>query len=745
MRRYCCLLSVLFWLSILFSGWAYAQQPWSGVLSSSRAINWTGAGLPATLPDGETTPNPWTPPTRTQCGSTIAGGTSGSPVSVSTINAAMASCAKGTYLLLGSGYFSAASTQLNMFTSSGVTVRGSGPQSTFIVLSGSGSIGWNAAWGVGSATWTGGFSQGATSLTVSSVSGPPLVAGTILFLTQCDTGFSGNPCTGTSADNGGLFICNAQTTCADQQRTNSNESQVQEVFVTSVSGNTVNFTPALHMPNWSSSQTPIISWQSYTSGGSGVAPYGDGLEDMTILDQSSTANPAIFLEYTFASWIKGVRIIGTNGNEALYFAGMNSLLSNSYIYEEVPSALSGNDGIDIMQGGESNLILNNICGIGDCLEGNGSDEGDVIAYNYSRDGNTAYYQDSSFQHEAGSAFILHEGNEIGKIDDDDTWGTHTLNTFFRNYITCGDPPYVIPGGGSSVGLQIDSYSRFENAVGNVIGNLSQCPKYQGTTTGGYAFAVGSTDSLTGTSLMRWGNVTVVQQPTDTPANSGVRFVSSDVASLLSGALSSFSNLVPSTDKLPCSFFLSGYTSTTCTPHPSGGTGLSWWKVCTSWSPFPTSCSGTQLQPFPVAGPDVSGGPYVNGYAYDVPAEVAFHNLPVDSSYQNSYAISSSSWSNGTETLTFASTVLPNTHHLMGGFQLSRVNSACTVGANPANSELQMTASSATTVSYALASNPGVSCTGKMQFPDVREFDERVYETDSAAQPASPSGLTATVQ
>ena len=42
---------------------------WSSILSPSRAINWGNAGLPATFPDGETTPNPWTPPTRTQCGS----------------------------------------------------------------------------------------------------------------------------------------------------------------------------------------------------------------------------------------------------------------------------------------------------------------------------------------------------------------------------------------------------------------------------------------------------------------------------------------------------------------------------------------------------------------------------------------------------------------------------------------------------------------------------------------------------
>jgi len=39
-----------------------SEVPWSGILSSSRAIDWSHAGLPAALPDGETTPNPWTPP-----------------------------------------------------------------------------------------------------------------------------------------------------------------------------------------------------------------------------------------------------------------------------------------------------------------------------------------------------------------------------------------------------------------------------------------------------------------------------------------------------------------------------------------------------------------------------------------------------------------------------------------------------------------------------------------------------------
>jgi hypothetical protein len=749
---------------ILFSTFSYGQA-WSGILAPSRAINWVNAGLPTTLPDGETTSNPWTPPTRTQCGSTISPSGNAS-TDLSNINNALSSCTAGHYVLLGAGTFliqgnldiyaaNGGSASSSNAGAGGVTLRGSGPQSTEIQLSGSGAIQYGVVWNDGSATWSSGYSVGTTSITMTSPTGPTLKAGALLSLQQCDTGFSGSGCsTGSSADNGGLFICGRNSTCSEQQTAYTPESQVQVVYVTSMTGSgpyTVNFTPGIYMPNFVSGNSPFLTWWSSTSGGSTVVPGGNGLEDLTIYDEGSTANPAISLNYAYASWIKGVRIIGNNGNEAVYIAGKNNLLFNNYLYEEIPSALSGSDGINIEQAGSDNLVLNNICGIGDCLEGAGQDEDDVIAYNYSRDGNTAYYQDTTFQHEAGSAFLLLEGNQIGVIEDDDTWGTHTLNTFFRNDITCGDPPYVIPAG-SPRGLVIDSFSRGENAVGNVIGAAGDCTSYQGTSTGnGYAFVYNTdgTDSLTLTSLLRWGNVSTVTQSSDTPANSGVRFVSSEVASSLSGALLSFSNSVPSTDNLPCSFFLAGYASTTCTALPSGGTGLSWWKVCTSWSTFPTSCSATQTQPFPPIGPDVSSGPYVNGHAYDIPAAIAWYYLPVDTSWQNSYTISASSWTSGVETLTVSS--LPNTHHLMGPFQFSGVNSACIptttpfLSTNPSK-EAFMTGSTSTTVQYALTSDPGVSCTGTMKFPDVRQFDEGVYQNDTGGDPtiAPPTGLSAAV-
>src|SRR5277367_2833876 len=136
-------------IAVLFASPAFGQQPWSNILSTSRAINWQNAGLPATLPDSETTTNPWTPPTRTKCGSTISAG-----ASASTINSALAACANGTYVLLGAGNFNIVNSQIVLFGINEVTLRGSGGNSTNVTLSGSSSIALGSASGAGAGTIT---------------------------------------------------------------------------------------------------------------------------------------------------------------------------------------------------------------------------------------------------------------------------------------------------------------------------------------------------------------------------------------------------------------------------------------------------------------------------------------------------------------------------------------------------------------------------------------------------------------
>jgi hypothetical protein len=706
-------------------------QPWSGILAPSRAIDWSKAGLPATLPDGETTPNPWTPPTRTQCGSTIESG-----ASATTINAALAACAKGTYLLLGAGTFTVSDANITLYAQNGVTLRGSGGAQTLLKLTGTSAIDFGVAWGTGSGIWSGGYSQGATSITMTSPSGPPLVPGELAFLQQCDSGYSGSGCTsGSSADNGGLYVCGGNPVCQIAgEDTSVQQHQQQMVYVTSVTGTgpyTVNFSPGLYLPNWSNSNSPTISWITSSPAGNTVTPYGNGLEDLTVdLTGVDTFNEGIDLGLTYGSWVKGVRVVGEGADTSVSISSTkNCLFANNYVFTDGGSSIT----IVLQEGGDSDdLVLNNILTGGVPWEGLGSTEGNVVAYNYGRDSITSYYENNVFEHNAGNAFMMYEGNQSGEFTDDLTHGTHTLNTWFRNYMSGWDPPYqtVTPRG-----LSWDAFARFENAIGNSIGS-SLLTNYEDPDPSNdsdyvYRFSGGGIDDpLTRASSMRWGNHDSVTGAThwcgnsSSPGWSTTCSSTSEVPTSLSGNATPFESPVPSSTTLPCSFFLAGYASTTCDPHPKGGTGLDWWRVCTSWTTFPTSCEATQAQPFPPIGPDVTGGPYVDGTAYDVPAAVAFQRLPIDPNYQQSFSITASHWSSGSETLTVDG--LPSgSAHVMGGFQVTGA-SGCN---SPGGGEFVMTGSTATTVTYALAADPGNCAGGTLKFPDVRQFDERVYQAD----------------
>jgi len=406
------------------------------------------------------------------------------------------------------------------------------------------------------------------------------------------------------------------------------------------------------------------------------------------------------------------------------------------MFGATPSSMTTNT-FNIVENFDSDdLLLNNIGEQGLFLEGHGGESGDVVAYNYTKNVSTNYVQSTDYQHDnfaSGVAFTLNEGNQVNSLIDDDTWGTGDLNTFFRNWASCDEEPYVY-GSVTGIGIGIDSFHRFDNAIANALGGTVQCTTYSGSAGSGDVFRINKqgTDTLSATSFMRWLNYDAV--------NGSVQKNSSEVPTTLSGNAARFANSVPgSTVTAPASFYMDSITS-----HPSGGTGLSWWKVCTKWTTFPTNCSSSVTEPFPSTGPDVTGGNYINGYSYDNPAHLAWLTLPIDTSLQNSYSITGSSWSGGTETLTVSG--LPNGTQLFGPLQISGGNCATSGAGTSTGAEVTMTGSGSTTISYALASNPG-ACTGTMLFPDVRRFDEAVYENDSSVSTTlnAPTGLTASVQ
>jgi len=804
MRRDFSYLPPLISILLLFSGISYGQA-WTGVIAPSRAIDWSHAGLPATITYGtggnacngstancvETTANPWTPPARVQSGSTITCANTASDAS--TINAALSAASPGSYVLLAAGTCDITST---IQLISGVTLRGSGPQSTTLNLTGTTQInsgGCCTGINTGRLTQTS-YPAGTTTVQISVSNLNNLAVGNLAWFNQCDTGWTG---TGTSfgtladcpsgsySDPGTVWTCGEVAACAVNAGTSTANYQSQYVTITAVrtagtsgsytcttSSPCVSFSPGLYMSNWSSSRNAIMFWVPMGNNTSAASTYpniGAGLEDLTV-NFSFNSNELIN-ERGLAWWVKGVRVLGGTAVSQLQISvSSHWLVTNSYLFASTYNNLLGtNSEVFLYSQDGDGLTLNNIIQDSQTFWGNGQSQGDVIAYNYGRDGGTSYYLNVGLVHVPFAAFYLYEGNEIGWISEDDTHGISGLDTDFRNYLSGWDSPYFAE---NSEPFQLGNYHRMVNVIGNALGGNQSVTGYQGDAYGDiYIVPGGDSTGLTTASWMRWGNCDTY--------TATCRFNSSEVPNSTNMSSSTYPNAVafqnptPGNDNLPCSFFMSGsvFTTSPCSIKTSGGTGLSWWNVCTTWTTFPTSCSATKAQPFPATGPDQTGGTYVNGTSYDIPAAVAWQNLPVDTNYQNSLTITASSWSNSASncnlaggqsttniapceilTVTLSGINNGSRNYIIGGFRLSGVNAACkpTSGISytgRSDGEILMTSSSTTQIAYSLATNPGVSCTGTMLFPDVRQFDERVYMNDSGGDPSvnPPTGLNAVVQ
>ena len=722
-------------LFLLFASSLAAQQ-WSGIIAPSRAINWTNtAGLPATLPDGETTPNAWTPPTRTTiCQNfTSVQGSAGSPVAATSINNAISSCAAGGVVLLSANAY----INTNISPKSNVTLRIANGVTLFLYgntrIVNNGSTGTVAA-------WTANYAAGTTTIQLASVSG--FSAGSLAQLRQCNDGTTGvNNCTGTQADTGGIWNCAGSDICSEHGQGGQNPGQLQVVRITSVNSgaNTITFTPGLYMPNWSATNTP---WAQNIPN----PINGFGLEGGTIDGTNGTSGHAnVSLGGCYACWVVGTRNIngpgGVNIGPGLYTERM--LIAHNYLTAVPPQApenINANTDCDL-------LVINNIGEVGPPTESQAATCGDVYLYNFSHFGwsnnsggtNQVYTGNVWTFHETGENFGLLEGNQGANAQWDNDHSTHNLESAFRNAFTANDLPYNKTQGIMALGSQ--GAARFFNWIGNVLGspniNQYQCI-YNSGGCGNAIYQIGATgaqvpDQLAFQSSFRWGNYAYCTigdshcnavawcGNSSSPGWSTTCGSVSEVPTSLPGIASAFNNPVPSSTTLPASFFF------TIGAHPSGGTGLSWWKVCTN---YPT-CTTFQTQPFPTFGPDVTGGgplvgtttDYYNGHAYDIPAALAWKYLPIDPAYQSSYTFTGS-WSGGTETLTVSG--FPT--GAVGAFQIS-------AGPCAGSAEYLITGGSgSSTIKYAAASDPGCS-SGTLLWPDIRQFNASlIYQADNTSGP-----------
>ena len=623
------IVSVLSSMSIVASG---QSQTWSGVLSSSRAADWqSDAGIPGYSSAGSLPSDKWT-----QCGPTIAPyGSSGSYASPSTIVNAVkhtatgyTGCAANTYVLLGPG---------NFYLNGGISItgvsndelRGSGPTQTKLYFnSGSTCVGGAASclvsfqssdstYGGGVSAgynWTSGYAQGGTSITLSS--GANITANsTILALNQCDTGYSGSTCAGSAVDNGNYFNCSDAYNTSNGTGCSFNASngglapphrfQTEMVEVTGCSPacgssgtTTVTISPGLQHPNWSASQTP----QAYLIQPSRYV----GIRNLSIDGGASSLSNGMHGTAFFNTayyWQRNVVVTNAPRTGTYLWQVIHGDVSSNYIYNAGQNNVQ-NDPAGINFTGSNNLIANNI--IEDahtCIFGNGPANGNVIAYNFNLNtftGDNFLFGCIWDGHSNGADYNLFEGNVAPQAIQDQTHGTHLMETWYRNFFTgwescangnCGSDTAKT---NDIVALAALSYNRYDNIIANVLGTPGVTTSgYESSTSGyvtggasGYAYIVGSgnsnaapevvggpipLDPVVAKTMMRWGNWDAY--------NASTQWNTAEVPS----GISVYPNSVPSsscTSGSPCpaSFYFSG--------RPS------WWSSSI---------------PFPAIGPDVSGG------------------------------------------------------------------------------------------------------------------------------------------
>ncbi|HXM94096.1 MAG TPA: hypothetical protein VOA64_07555 [Candidatus Dormibacteraeota bacterium] len=624
---------LLFFIILLIFPAAAHAQAWSGIISPSRAMDWSVAGIPGGLPDSS-----WP-----VC-QTIAPYTGTSTAITNALSACQAANPTGGVVALGAGTFTLSNGISFPQASSGhIVLRGQGANATQLNFSGSAPAACNGQSGFVCASstdgtyrgnpgnsfiaWTSGYAQGSTQLTLASVAG--LIAGkTLLLLNQCDTGFSGAACTtGNAVDNGGYFECakswviSPPTGCAIANQGPDGPSwrpgggfayqhEIVQVVAINQGGcgaTCVTISQPLEHPNWNSGQTPEAL---------AIQPIPQiGVENLSIdasanEGTSSAPGPAgISYGHCWQCWVSGTRISNTGSYGIAGGKGQevaHNLYQNNYVFGN-PVGYGDNAGFYVQGGG--NLTQNNICQQRNkCYFNDGPDDDSVIAYNFSVNqytgaGSNDLMGSAAFHHSAGDDFTLFEGNAFNDIQDDNVHGTHLNTTIFRNFVwgwescangQCG----AFTQKNTSVSALIQSsFNRYAADVANVLGT----PGYHTTYVSTGAFAFGDIynlgngnpnapaqgpDPLVASTMLRWGNwdsVTNAVRWCGNSSDTGWSTTCASTSEVPTGA-PAYPNSVPTKGDtgagqaaLPASFYLS--------------TKPSWFGSI----------------PWPAIGPDVTGG------------------------------------------------------------------------------------------------------------------------------------------
>lgn len=588
------------WFAILATLCLWATQvqaqAWSGFLDPSRAIDWSGVGfaIPAYSVNCSTQPSLLTGPTNAATNATaIQNALNSCDATHNVVNIPV-----GTYYV----------TSITFGTQGKQVLRGAGPGTTDLIATtgfncGSGLATAICMWDAGhlfngssqvlpggsnACSWTGGYAQGTTSITLNSCGSTPPVNQTIILDQANDT-----------SDTSGLFICDDNiANCGYESSTGGNNdgrhisgvtySQQQVVIVTAVSGSgsgpyTVTISPGVYFTNIRSGQTPGAWWPGFVQ--------NDGVENLEIdgsnANFSNGSNVAMYDCYQ--CWVKNVISFDAGRNHVMLVQSGSDQVRDSYFYQS-QAHMSQSYGVEF-EASSNDLIENNIFQqITDpIMTGQGS--GNVIDYNFSvgniYTGATNWMLASFSVHNAGSEMNLFEGNNFNGIWADNAWGSSGQQTYFRNMFIGWQTTLV----NATFPVMIRANNRAFNAVGNILGQPGYHNQYQAiatSTSGGTGGASENTsvytlgwagtgaqcasgsattcDPLVVSTLMRWGNYDVV--------NKAVQWNSTEASPAAVASINAN--------------FTSSYFSTLSHTLPASlhyGSKPTWWPTGKNWPPI----------------------------------------------------------------------------------------------------------------------------------------------------------------
>lgn len=370
------------------------------------------------------------------------------------IQAAIQACPAGQAVYIPEGTYSI-NAALNL--KSNMVVRGAGPDKTKVIQHGNAHI--FTMIGGESYAYTNvvsGYTKGSDTLVVESAGG--FQVGDIVRLDQLN-----DPSLVNALGTEGL--CNW---CG---REGGNRALFEDALVTSINGTSIKLSHPLYH-TFQASLDPELGRQSRSPIRSA------GLEDLYIESAAeSRSGSGVYMYFAAYCWVKNIESHNTARKHInMYTTCYGCEIRDSYIHDSKSYGGDYGYGISLSLGSFDTLVENNTVyhvHVPIVIEAGGA--GNVIAYNYVE--RSEHHDPSWFiyhlgTHGAHPHMNLFEGNVVGKVEVDDTWGSGSHNVFLRNRITRQNTGQPVTGDILAVGVLAWNY--YMTFVGNVLGTVG-CP------------------------------------------------------------------------------------------------------------------------------------------------------------------------------------------------------------------------------------------------------------------------------